>query len=196
MDHASPARRAPLRAAGAPARRSRRSHGSRRAHRHTLPRRGRHARLKGHGMSGAFLLGAAGALVWLAAIIVLLRVSKRSPALIVVLSAALVYLAVLVVALAAGQPLAFWPLSAAYGFLTLGDGLRRALQIGVVADAGRFVQGGGLGAAGAGALGALHRRGQFWPPRGDRAQTGTRRTHGGRAHALAQGPPHRRRHLS
>jgi len=35
-------------------------------------------------MSGAFLLGAAGALVWLAAIIVLLRVSKRSPALIVV----------------------------------------------------------------------------------------------------------------
>jgi len=70
-------------------------------------------------MSGAFLLGAAGALVWLAAIIVLLRVSKRSPALIVVLSAALVYLAVLVVELAAGQPLAFWPLSAAYGFLTL-----------------------------------------------------------------------------
>src|SRR5262245_66607269 len=95
MDQASPARRAPLRAAGAPARRSRRSHGSRRAHRHSLSRRGRHARLEGHGMSGAFdlgafVLGAAGALIWLAAVLVVLRVSKRSPALIVVLSAAIV----------------------------------------------------------------------------------------------------------
>ena len=70
-------------------------------------------------MSGAFVLGAAGALLWLAVIVVLLRLSKRSPALIVVVSAALVYLAVLFAALALAQRVAFWPLSAAYGFLTL-----------------------------------------------------------------------------
>ena len=70
-------------------------------------------------MSGAFVLGAAGALLWLAVIVVLLRLSKRSPALIVVLSAALVYLAVLFAALALAQRVAFWPFSAAYGFLTL-----------------------------------------------------------------------------
>jgi len=70
-------------------------------------------------MSGAFVLGAAGALIWLAAVLVLLRVSKRSPALIVGLSAAIVYLAVLLAALAIFDRLAFWPFSAAYGFLTL-----------------------------------------------------------------------------
>ncbi len=70
-------------------------------------------------MSEAFLLGAAGALIWLAVVVVLLRLSKRSPALIVVLSAAVVYLAVLFSALALAQRVALWPFSAAYGFLTL-----------------------------------------------------------------------------
>ena len=70
-------------------------------------------------MSAAFVLGAAGALLWLAVIAVLLRVSNRSPALIVVLSAALIYLAVLFAALALADWLAFWPFSAMYGFLML-----------------------------------------------------------------------------
>ena len=70
-------------------------------------------------MSGAFILGAVGALLWLAVIIVLLRLSKRSPALIVVLTAALVYLAVLLAALTIFDRVAFWPFSATYGFLTL-----------------------------------------------------------------------------
>jgi hypothetical protein len=64
-------------------------------------------------MREAFVFGAAGALVWLAVVLVLLRISKRSPALIVVASAGVVYVALLAI-----SP-AFWPFSAAYGFLTL-----------------------------------------------------------------------------
>lgn len=70
-------------------------------------------------MSEAFVFGAAGALVWFLVVLVLLRVSKRSPALIVIASAPLVYLALLVVLPAISQRLAFWPFSAAYGFLAL-----------------------------------------------------------------------------
>jgi Ca2+/Na+ antiporter len=70
-------------------------------------------------MSDGFVLGAAGALVWLAVVLVLLRVSKRSPALIVVASAVLVYLVLLVASPAISHRLAFWPFSAAYGLLTL-----------------------------------------------------------------------------
>ena len=46
-------------------------------------------------MSDAFVLGGAGALLWLAVVLVLLRLSRRSPALIVVASAALLYVALL-----------------------------------------------------------------------------------------------------
>jgi Ca2+/Na+ antiporter len=70
-------------------------------------------------MSDGFVFGAAGALVWLAVVLVLLRVSKRSPALIVVASAVLVYLVLLVISPAISHRLAFWPFSATYGFLTL-----------------------------------------------------------------------------
>jgi hypothetical protein len=70
-------------------------------------------------MSEAFVFGAAGALVWLAAVLVLLRVSKRSPALIVVASAGVVYVALLAVSPAISNRLAFWAFSATYGFLTL-----------------------------------------------------------------------------
>lgn len=70
-------------------------------------------------MSGAFVLGGVGVLLWLAVALVLLRVSKRSPALIVIASAALVYVALLAASPAIPQPLAFWPFSAAYGLLTL-----------------------------------------------------------------------------
>jgi hypothetical protein len=67
-------------------------------------------------MSEAFVFGAAGALVWLAVVLVLLRISKRSPALIVVASAGVVYVALLAFSPAIFYRLAF---SAAYGFLTL-----------------------------------------------------------------------------
>jgi hypothetical protein len=70
-------------------------------------------------MSEAFVFGAAGALVWLAVVLVLLRISKRSPALIVVASAGVVYVALLAFSPAIFHRLAFWPFSAAYGFLTL-----------------------------------------------------------------------------
>jgi hypothetical protein len=70
-------------------------------------------------MSEAFILGAAGALVWFAGVLVLLRVSKRSPALIVIASAGVVYVALLAVSPAFFHRLAFWPFSATYGFLTL-----------------------------------------------------------------------------
>jgi hypothetical protein len=70
-------------------------------------------------MNHAFVFGAAGALVWLAAVLVLLRVSKRSPALIVIASAGVVYVALLAISPAFFHRLAFWPFSAAYGFLTL-----------------------------------------------------------------------------
>jgi hypothetical protein len=70
-------------------------------------------------MSEAFVFGVAGALVWLAVVLVLLRVSKRSPALIVIASAGVVYVALLAVSPAIFHRLAFWPFSAAYGFLTL-----------------------------------------------------------------------------
>jgi hypothetical protein len=70
-------------------------------------------------MSGAFVLAGAGVLLWLALVPVLLRVSKRSPALIVITSAPLVYVALLAASIAMPRRLAFWPFSAAYGFLTL-----------------------------------------------------------------------------
>jgi hypothetical protein len=70
-------------------------------------------------MNHAFVFGAAGALVWLAVVLVLLRVSKRSPALIVIASAGVVYLALLAISPAFFHRLVFWPFSAAYGFLTL-----------------------------------------------------------------------------
>jgi hypothetical protein len=70
-------------------------------------------------MSEAFVFGAAGALVWLAAVLVLLRVSKRSPALIVVASAGVVYVALLAVSPAISNRLSFWTFSATYGFLAL-----------------------------------------------------------------------------
>jgi len=70
-------------------------------------------------MNGAFVLGGAGALLWFAIVLVLLRLSRRSPALIVVASAALVYVALLVGLPAIFHRLEFWPFSAAYGFLTL-----------------------------------------------------------------------------
>ena len=70
-------------------------------------------------MREAFVFGAAGALVWLAVVLVLLRISKRSPALIVVASAGVVYVALLAFSPAFFHRLAFWPFSAAYGFLTL-----------------------------------------------------------------------------
>ena len=70
-------------------------------------------------MSEAFVFGAAAVLVWLAVVLVLLRISKRSPALIVVASAGVVYVALLALSPAIFNRLAFWPFSAAYGFLTL-----------------------------------------------------------------------------
>jgi hypothetical protein len=70
-------------------------------------------------MNSAFVLAGAGALLWLAAVLVLLRVMRRSPAVIVVGTAALVYLALLVASLALPMWVAFWSFSAAYGFLTL-----------------------------------------------------------------------------
>jgi hypothetical protein len=70
-------------------------------------------------MSGALVLAGAGIILWLAVVLVLLRVSKRSPALIVIGSAVLVYVALLAASPAMLQRLAFWPFSAAYGFLTL-----------------------------------------------------------------------------
>jgi hypothetical protein len=70
-------------------------------------------------MSGALVLAGAGVILWLAVVLVLLRVSKRSPALIVIGSAVLVYVALLTASPAMLQRLAFWPFSAAYGFLTL-----------------------------------------------------------------------------
>jgi len=59
-------------------------------------------------MSGAFVLGGAGALLWFAVVLVLLRLSRRSPALIVVASAALVYAALLVGLSAISHRLEFW----------------------------------------------------------------------------------------
>lgn len=67
----------------------------------------------------AFLVAGAGVLLWLAVVPVLLRVMRRSPAIIVIGSAALVYAVLLAGSLAMSVPLAFWPFSAAYGFLTL-----------------------------------------------------------------------------
>jgi hypothetical protein len=70
-------------------------------------------------MNAAFIQAGASVLLWLAVVFILLRVARRSPALIVTVSAALVYVAVLVVSSAFPARLAFWPFSAAYGFLTL-----------------------------------------------------------------------------
>ncbi len=70
-------------------------------------------------MSAAFVLAAAGVLLWLAVLLVLLRVVSRSPAVIVIGAAAAIYVALLVVSAAMPMRVAFWPLSAAYGFLTL-----------------------------------------------------------------------------
>ena len=70
-------------------------------------------------MSAAFELAAAGVLLWLAVLLVLLRVVSRSPAIIVIGSAAAIYVAVLAASAAMPVRVAFWPLSAAYGFLTL-----------------------------------------------------------------------------
>jgi hypothetical protein len=70
-------------------------------------------------MSGALVLAGVGVFLWLALVLVLLRASKRSPALIVIGCAALVYIALLAASSAMPRPLAFWPFSATYGFLTL-----------------------------------------------------------------------------
>jgi hypothetical protein len=70
-------------------------------------------------MISAFVLAGAGVLLWLGSVLVLLRVMRRSPALIVIAAAALVYVALLVAAAAMPVRVAFWPLSAAYGFVTL-----------------------------------------------------------------------------
>ena len=70
-------------------------------------------------MNAAFVLAGAGVLLWLVVVFVLLRVMTRSPALVVTGSALFVYVFVLIALSAIPVPLAFWPFSAAYGFLTL-----------------------------------------------------------------------------
>jgi hypothetical protein len=70
-------------------------------------------------MISAFVLAGAGVLLWLATVLVLLRIMRRSPALIVIGAAALVYVVLLIAAAAMPGRVAFWPLSAAYGFVTL-----------------------------------------------------------------------------
>ena len=70
-------------------------------------------------MSAAFVLAGAGVLLWLAVLPVLLRVLARSPAAIVIGSAAAIYVALLATSILMPVRVAFWPLSAAFGFLTL-----------------------------------------------------------------------------
>jgi hypothetical protein len=70
-------------------------------------------------MTAAVLCAGVGVLLWLALVMVLLRVMTRSPAIIVIGSAALVYAVLLAAAFALPIRLAFWPFSATYGFLTL-----------------------------------------------------------------------------
>jgi hypothetical protein len=70
-------------------------------------------------MISAFVLAGAGVLLWLAAVLVLLRVMRRSPALIVIGAAALVYVLLLVAATVMPVRVVFWPFSAAYAFVTL-----------------------------------------------------------------------------
>ena len=70
-------------------------------------------------MNAAFVSAGVGALLWLLVVLVLLRVTRRSPALVVTGSATLVYVIVLIASSAFVTRLAFWPFSSAYGFLTL-----------------------------------------------------------------------------
>jgi hypothetical protein len=71
-------------------------------------------------MKQALGVGVAGFAVYVAAALVLLRVSNRmSPALLVTTAGLAVYAAVLGVAVMSGPGVLFWPMSAAYWFLTL-----------------------------------------------------------------------------
>ncbi len=70
-------------------------------------------------MNDAFVLAGLGVLLWLAAALTLLRTMKRSPALIVTGSAALIYVALLAASVATPVRMAFWPFTAAYAFLAL-----------------------------------------------------------------------------